>query len=94
MKAKRTEVRTIMKPRLASLLASCDLFGAALPSPTLSQTTSISDFRLSGVLRETSYQGQSAIEMTTPSSAYQDPTKERYHFVTDFFPDCLGLPIR
>jgi hypothetical protein len=78
MKAKRTGLRTIMKSRLASLLASCALFGAALPSPTLSQTASVSDFRLSGVsLRETSYQGQSAIEMTMPSSAYQDPAKER-----------------
>jgi hypothetical protein len=67
-----------MKSRLASLFASCALFGAALPSPTLSQTPSVNDFRLSGVsLRETTYQGQPAIEMRMPSSAYQDPAKER-----------------
>jgi hypothetical protein len=67
-----------MKSRLASLLATSALFGTALPSPTLSQTPSVSDFRLSGVsLRETTYLGQSAIEVRMPSSAYQDPTKER-----------------
>lgn len=64
-----------MKSRLAALLAT---FGAALPSPDFSQTTSASEFRLSGSsLRETTYRGQSAIEMRMPSSAYQDPAKER-----------------
>jgi hypothetical protein len=63
---------------LPSLLASCALFGAALRSPTLSQTASGGDFRLSGVsLREATYQGQSAMEMRMPFSAYQDPAKER-----------------
>jgi hypothetical protein len=56
-----------MKSRLASLLAGCALFGTALPSPTLSQTASPGDFRLSGVsLRETTYQGQSAMELPMP----------------------------
>lgn len=67
-----------MTSRLASLLASFAPFRAALPSPALTQTGCLSDFRLSGVsLRQTTYQGQSAIQMTMPSSAYQDPTKER-----------------
>ena len=40
-------------------------------------TASVGDFQLSGVSLRNHLQGQSAIEMRMPSSAYQDPAKER-----------------
>jgi hypothetical protein len=67
-----------MKFRCAFLVAASLLLGAAQRPDPVSSTATVRDFRLSGVsLRKSTYQGKPALEIRMPSSAYQDPTKER-----------------
>ncbi|SFI00558.1 hypothetical protein SAMN05216304_101348 [Bosea sp. OK403] len=53
------------------------LLGAISASIAKNASAVASDFRLSGVsLRQSDFRGAPAFELTMPSSAYQDPTKE------------------
>jgi len=65
-----------MRPLPFLLLAASALL-AARPAAAQGPAPGPGEYRLSGVtLREGTYEGQPALEMRMPSSAYQDPTRE------------------
>lgn len=67
-----------MHSRFTLVMATCALFGVTQPSSAIASMVAGADFHLSGVsLRETTYQGKPAFEITMPSADYQDPTKEQ-----------------
>lgn len=67
-----------MTPPFRTVAALCGLLIAASVTSLAAAQDRASDFRLSGVrLREVVDDGEPAFELTMPSSAYQDPARER-----------------